>query len=93
VVSGIKQHKLAAIVTVLVVIAAAVSVFLYRGRTTNTAIKAIAVMPFVNTSGNADLEYLSDGITESLINNLSQLSTVSVKARSVFRRAVGVMIW
>jgi TolB-like protein/Tfp pilus assembly protein PilF len=43
-------------------------------------------MPFVNVSGNADLEYLSDGITESLINNLSQLSTVSVKARSsVFR--------
>jgi len=87
VVSGIKQHKLAAIITVLVVLAGAVAVLLYlRGRTTNTEIKAIAVMPFVNTSGNADLEYLSDGITESLINNLSQLSTVSVKARSsVFR--------
>src|SRR5690349_16572914 len=87
VVSGIKQHKLAAIVTVLVVFGGAVAVLLYlRGRTANTAIKAIAVMPFVNTSGNADLEYLSDGITESLINNLSQLPTLSVKARSsVFR--------
>jgi serine/threonine-protein kinase len=86
VVSGIKQHKLAAILIVLV-IAGAVAVLLYlRGRTTNAAIKSIAVMPFVNTSGNADLEYLSDGITESLINNLSQLSTLSVKARSsVFR--------
>src|ERR1051325_6966164 len=83
VVSGIRQHKLAAIVTVLVVIAAAVSVILYlRGRTTNAAIKSIAVMPFVNTTGNADLEYLSDGITESLINNLSQISMLSVKARS-----------
>jgi len=86
-VSGIKQHKLAAIIAVLVVLVGALTVLLYlRSRTTNTAIKAIAVMPFVNASGNSDLEYLSDGMTESLINNLSQLSTVSVKARSsVFR--------
>ena len=39
-------------------------------------------MPFVNESGNADLEYLSDGVTESLINNLSQLTNLSVKGRS-----------
>lgn len=43
-------------------------------------------MPFINESGNADNEYLSDGITESLINSLSQLPGLSVKARStVFR--------
>jgi len=49
-------------------------------------INSIAVMPFVNTGGNADLEYLSDGIPESLMNHLSQLSGLSVKARSsVFR--------
>jgi TolB-like protein/Tfp pilus assembly protein PilF len=49
-------------------------------------IESIAVMPFVNASGNQDLEYLSDGVTESLINNLSQLSKLSVKNRSsVFR--------
>jgi TolB-like protein/Tfp pilus assembly protein PilF len=49
-------------------------------------IESIAVMPFVNTSGNQDLEYLSDGVTESLINNLSQLPKLSVKNRSsVFR--------
>jgi TolB-like protein len=45
-----------------------------------------AVMPFVNENGNADNEYLSDGMTESLINSLSQLPKLSVKARSsVFR--------
>jgi TolB-like protein/Flp pilus assembly protein TadD len=50
------------------------------------AIKSIAVMPFVNESGNADLEYLSDGMTETLINSLSQIPNLSVKARSsVFR--------
>jgi len=44
------------------------------------------VLPFVNESGNADMEYLSDGMTESLINSLSQLPKLNVKARSsVFR--------
>jgi TolB-like protein/Tfp pilus assembly protein PilF len=52
----------------------------------NAAISSIAVMPFVNKSGNADIEYLSDGMTETLISSLSQLPTLSVKARSsVFR--------
>ena len=50
------------------------------------AIKSIAVMPFVNESGNADIEYLSDGMTETLINSLSHLPNLIVKARSsVFR--------
>jgi TolB-like protein/Tfp pilus assembly protein PilF len=43
-------------------------------------------MPFVNDSGNADVEYLSDGMTETLISSLSQLPNVNVKGRSsVFR--------
>jgi TolB-like protein len=49
-------------------------------------IDSIAVMPFVNESGNPDLEYLSDGLTDTLITNLSQLPNLTVKARSaVFR--------
>jgi eukaryotic-like serine/threonine-protein kinase len=49
-------------------------------------IESIAVMPFVNESGNEDVEYLSDGMTETLINGLSQIPGLSVKARSsVFR--------
>ena len=49
-------------------------------------IESIAVMPFVNESGNADTEYLSDGMTETLIGSLSQLPNLNVKARSsVFR--------
>ena len=39
-------------------------------------------MPFVNESGNSEVEYLSDGMTESLINSLSHLPQLSVKARS-----------
>lgn len=45
-------------------------------------IDSVAVMPLVNTSGNADMEYLSDGITESLINSLSNTPDLAVKARS-----------
>lgn len=49
-------------------------------------IDSIAVMPFVNDSGNADLEYLSEGMTETLISSLSQIGGLNVKARSsVFR--------
>jgi serine/threonine protein kinase/Flp pilus assembly protein TadD len=49
-------------------------------------IDSLAVMPFENTSGNSDGEYLSDGITESLINSLSRISELRVVARSrVFR--------
>lgn len=44
-------------------------------------IDSLAVLPLVNASGDADLEYLSDGITESLINNLSQLPKLRVMAR------------
>jgi eukaryotic-like serine/threonine-protein kinase len=50
------------------------------------AIDSIAVLPFENASNDPNAEYLSDGITESIINNLSQLPKLKVMARStVFR--------
>jgi serine/threonine-protein kinase len=50
------------------------------------AIESIAVLPFVNESDNLDAEYLSDGMTETLIGSLSQIPKLNVKARSsVFR--------
>jgi TolB-like protein/Tfp pilus assembly protein PilF len=49
-------------------------------------IESIAVLPFVNESGNPDVEYLSDGMTETLISSLTKLPNLNVKSRSsVFR--------
>jgi TolB-like protein/Tfp pilus assembly protein PilF len=60
--------------------------YIYFGRGAAKQIDSIAVMPFVNVSGNPDIEYLSDGMTETLITNLSQLPKLNVKApSSVFR--------
>ena len=60
--------------------------FGYKYLSPTKQIESIAVMPFVNESGNADVEYLSDGMTETLIKSLSNLPNLNVKPRSsVFR--------
>jgi serine/threonine-protein kinase len=48
----------------------------------NDVIDSIAVLPFANSAGGADTEYLSDGISEGLINRLSQVLNVKVTART-----------
>jgi len=54
--------------------------------TPSAALGSVAILPFVNNSTDPDTEYLSDGVTESLINRLSQLSNLKVMSRnSVFR--------
>lgn len=77
-----------AIAAVLIVIA--IGGYLVAGKfgdsSNNEGIESVAVLPFENKSGNADSEYLSDGLAESLIYRLSQLSNLKVSPRSsVFR--------
>ncbi|MCM3902905.1 MAG: protein kinase [Pyrinomonadaceae bacterium] len=84
-----KSHKLAtAIIAVLLVgVISTVGYFAFVSRgVTTKQISSIAVMPFLNESRSADVEYLSDGMTETLIKSLSNLSNLDVKPRSaVFR--------
>ncbi len=79
------NKMLAAVAGVLLIAAIGLGYWFYS-KNNAKQIESIAVMPFVNESGNADVEYLSDGMTETLINSLSQIPNLSVKARSsVFR--------
>ena len=83
-----KRHKLTAAIIgiVLLGIISAVGYFGLFAKSNTKQIESIAVMPFVNESGNQDVEYLSDGMTETLIKSLSQLPNLNVKPRSsVFR--------
>jgi serine/threonine-protein kinase len=54
--------------------------------TCEKVLDSLAVLPFVNAGSDPDAEYFSDGITESIINNLSQLRQLRVATRTtVFR--------
>jgi eukaryotic-like serine/threonine-protein kinase len=69
---------------VVVMLVAASTWYLRPGRTAQ--IDSIAVLPFTNVSGDANIDYLSDGITESLIASLAHVPDLKVKSRnSVFR--------
>jgi TolB-like protein len=84
-----RRKTVVAIVAVAVAVIAVGTALLirsYLSTKSGAAIESIAVMPFVNESGNQELEYLTDGMTETLISNLSQLPDLNVKPRSsVFR--------
>lgn len=83
IVSGIKHHKLAAFAALIVMIAAAAGAGLYlHARNTEVTIDSVAVLPFANQNRDQDTEYLSDGLTESIINKLTQLGDLRVIARS-----------
>jgi eukaryotic-like serine/threonine-protein kinase len=89
-VGEIKRRKLVlGIAGVVLLAVASAAYFGYFARDSTLgreAITSIAVLPFVNASNEPDTEYLSDGISESLINSLSQLPGLKVIARSsVFR--------
>src|SRR4030095_3507187 len=89
IVKGAKRHKVALLftATTFILLAAVLSHWSFKEhRSSGGQIETLAVLPFVNESGSPDLDYLSNGLSESLINSLSRLPNLAVKARSsVFR--------
>ena len=71
----------------IILLISAIGYWYYTSNMSETKqIRSIAIMPFVNVSGDVNVEYLSDGMTETLISKLSRIPNLSVKARSsVFR--------
>jgi serine/threonine-protein kinase len=53
------------------------------------SINSVAILPFVNDSKDPNAEYLSDGLTESIINSLSQLPNLKVMSRNAAFRFKG----
>jgi len=85
-ISGSKRNFLIASALFVIIVSIGIAAYFYLRSPNAKQINSIAVMPFINDSGNTDLEYLSDGMTETLISSLSQLPNLNVKARSsVFR--------
>ena len=75
-----------AIVGVLFLLIAAIGVGLYLNSTRQQSIHSLAVLPFINGNADAEMQYLSDGITEGIINSLSRLPELKVLASgTVFR--------
>jgi len=87
IVAGIRQVNKGVLVALAAVLILVLSgVYFYFSRSNERSIDSIAVLPFVNVDGDPNMEYLSDGITESLTDSISQLPNLSVIAHSsVFR--------
>ncbi|HJT27842.1 MAG TPA: protein kinase [Pyrinomonadaceae bacterium] len=93
IVNGFKRHKLAATAGALLILIAAAAFgirFYLHATSTEVAVESIAVIPFVNQNRDPDDEWISDGLTESIINNLTQLPNLKVIARSSVFRYKGV---
>lgn len=82
--SASSRSMLAALAAVLLIVGIiGFGYYFWLAKRAATANKtSIAVLPFINESGKTEVEYLSDGISESLINNLSQLKQLKVVARA-----------
>ena len=90
--NNVRRIRFAIASTVILILGASAFFIFHSLRTHPAAIesvsnpavleKSVAVLPFDNQNRDPNIDYLSDGITESIIHSLSQLSQLKVMARS-----------
>jgi eukaryotic-like serine/threonine-protein kinase len=78
---SLRTMVMGAIALVAVIAVITVATF-YFGSGGGIRINSVAVLPFANATGDPSMEYLSDGITEGVIDRLSGLPTVKVISRT-----------
>jgi eukaryotic-like serine/threonine-protein kinase len=86
--AGKSKFVAAALAIVLVVLAGA-GYFQWRNHTSGAQIQSMAVIPFTTSGSGTDTDFLSDGITESLIASLAHVPELKVKSRSSVYRYKG----
>jgi len=74
------RFTVSAAILVVIVLAAGLGWYMLAGR--GKAIDSVAVLPFVNANADPNIDYVADGIPESIINSLSQLPNLKVMSRS-----------
>ena len=87
--SGLNKRLLAPFLIIAMVVIGGLLGYRYFTSVRDSQISSIAVLPFTNATGNADSEYLSDGLAESLIYRLSQFSELKVSPRGAVSRYKG----
>lgn len=80
------RNYLAVAVVILIMGAVGVGYYFSGVAGSSEAIDSVAVLPFVNATGDSSTEYLSEGISDSIINSLSRLPNLKVNSlNSVLR--------
>jgi serine/threonine protein kinase/tetratricopeptide (TPR) repeat protein len=88
--TGIRRHKLGVALGIAILLSAiSILGYYFYSRTSKGPIGSIAVLPFQNRNSDADTDYLSDGLAESLIYRLSQLPNLKVSPTSSVIRYKG----
>ena len=89
----IKRHgRVAALAVAAVFVAAAAVAFFFYRANVGEPIDSVAVLPFVNVSSDPNTEYVSEGISDSVINSLSRLPNLKVKSLNAVLRYKGRQI-
>jgi eukaryotic-like serine/threonine-protein kinase len=89
VIGVVQRHKTGIIATAVVLLLVAAGLIggrAWLARTTGGPIDSIAVLPFVNGGGSPDADYLSDGLSDTITNSLSQIHSLRVVPRTLVTR-------
>ena len=82
-ISGIRRHAVALTIAAILLVIGFAGVGIYLKRSKGGQVDSIAVLPLENRSNDADADYISDGITESINNSLARLPSLRVIPHSV----------